>query len=120
MKIAMSCDAKSADASIDSRFGRAPYFAIYDTETQEFDFIDNHQTLNTPSGAGIQSAQHVVNAGVSVVLTGHCGPKAFKAMTAADIKIYTNVSGAIKEAIAAHERGELAEAAEADVEGHWI
>jgi predicted Fe-Mo cluster-binding NifX family protein len=119
MKIAVSCSEKSADAVVDSRFGRAPYFAIYDTETHEFDFIDNQQTLNTASGAGIQSAQHVVNAGVSALLTGHCGPKAFKAMKAADVKIYTNVSGTLKAAVAALEQGELTEASEADVEGHW-
>jgi len=120
MKIAISCTDKSSEAKVDTRFGRAPYFAIYDTESQEFDFIDNQQTLNTPSGAGIQAAQHVVNAGVSALLTGHCGPKAFKAMTAAGIKIFTNASGSLKDAIAAFENKELTPASEADVEGHWL
>lgn len=120
MKIAVSCTTKSPEATVDSRFGRAPYFAIYNTETLKFEFIDNQQTLNSPSGAGVQSAQHIVNAGVSAVLTGHCGPKAFKAMNAAGIKIYTNVSGDLQDAIAAFEKGELTEAAEADMEGHWV
>jgi len=120
MKIAMSCAAKSPDAELDSRFGRAPYFAIYDDEIKSFDFINNQQTLNSPSGAGVQAAQNVVNAGVSVLLTGHCGPKAFKAMTAAGIKIYTNVSGSLHDAMAAFERGELVDASTADVDGHWI
>ena len=120
MKIAISCTEKSPETDVDSRFGRAPFFAIYNTETQEFEFIDNQQTLNSPSGAGVQAAQHIVNAGVSALLTGHCGPKAFKAMNAAKIKIYTNISGAVKDAIAAFEKGELTEAAEADMEGHWI
>lgn len=120
MKIAVSCTEKSTDAAVDSRFGRAPYFAIYDTETKEFEFIDNQQTLNTASGAGVQAAQHVVNADVSALLTGHCGPKAFKAMNAAEIKIYTNVSGLLKDALAMFESGSLVLTSEADVEGHWV
>ncbi len=120
MKIAVSCTTNSPDAMVDSRFGRAPYFAIYDTATHNFDFLDNQHTLNSPSGAGVQSAQHVVNANVSALLTGHCGPKAFKAMTTARITIYTNVSGSLIDAVAACENGELVEASEADVDGHWL
>lgn len=120
MKIAISCTEKSVHASVDPRFGRAACFYIYDSDTGEYDFIDNQQSLNSPSGAGVQAAQIVVNAGVDVLLTGHCGPKAFRAVRAARIKIFTNVSGPIAEVISACQNGQLEEATEADVEGHWV
>ena len=120
MKIAISCQEKSIDADVDPRFGRAPYFCIYDTETDSCEFIDNQQTLDSPSGAGVQSAQNVVNAGVSALLTGHCGPKAFRALSAAKIKIYTEVAGTVQEAVSSFRNDALTPAQAADVEGHWI
>jgi predicted Fe-Mo cluster-binding NifX family protein len=38
-------------------------------------------------GAGIQAAEHVANSGAEVVLTGYVGPKAFKALQAAGIRV---------------------------------
>ena len=120
MKIAISCREKSMDSEVDARFGRAPYFCIYETDDDSFEFIDNQQTLNSPSGAGVQSAQNVVNAGVSALLTGHCGPKAFRALTSAHIKVYTDVAGTVQEAVSALRNNELSPSSAADVEGHWV
>lgn len=120
MKMAISCKEKSKNAVVDPRFGRALYFCIYDTETDAYDFIDNQQTLISPSGAGVQAASHLTNAGVSVLLTGHCGPNAFRALRAANMKIYHNVSGTLTDVINAFQKGKLTPASEADVEGHWV
>ena len=40
----------------------------------------NQQSLNLPQGAGIQAAQNVANHEPEVVLTGNCGPKAFRTL----------------------------------------
>ncbi len=119
MKIAVSATDQTLDARVDSRFGRAPYFLIYDDETDEHSFIDNQQALNAASGAGVQAAQNVVESGAEALLTGHCGPKAFRTLAAGDVAIYINVSGTLSEAIKAYKKGEYSKAETADVNGHW-
>ena len=78
MKIALTTSGKSLDAPVDSRFGRAPGFLLYDLETKTFSVVDNELNLNAPQGAGIQAAETIVRSGARALVTGHCGPKAFR------------------------------------------
>ena len=119
MKIAISTSGPELDAQIDPRFGRAKSFIVYDTDTAEITGVDNTQNLNAPQGAGIQAAATVARLGATVLITGHCGPKAFRALTAAGIKIYTGATGTVAAAVAQFQAGMLTLAAAADVEGHW-
>lgn len=121
MKYAISVREKSTDALVDTRFGRAQTFAIYDTVSEDCEWHANTQNLQAAQGAGIQSAQNVVNLGAEAVISGHCGPKAFRVLTVAGIKIYT-VSGklTIKEAVNQIETGQIKPVEGADVDGHWV
>jgi len=119
MKVALTTSGNDLAAPLDSRFGRAPKFLIYDLEAKTFEIVDNEQNLNAAQGAGIQSAQNIARLGVKAVVTGHCGPKAFKVLKAADIKIYNTVAATVTEALNQYRDGKLAEASDADVEGHW-
>ena len=119
MKIAISAEENSLDGQVDARFGRAKGFIIYDIDTGEFVYKANDQNLNAPQGAGIQSAKNVIDAGAGSILSGHLGPKAFATLQAAGVKVYTNVSGSITEAIEKYKAGGLTPSAGADVEGHW-
>lgn len=119
MKIAITTSGTGLDAPIDPRFGRARRFVVVDTETGEAHEQDNTQNLNAPQGAGIQAAAAVSRLGATVLITGHCGPKAFQALAAAGIKIYTGATGSVSEAIAQFKAGRLKAADSADVEGHW-
>jgi predicted Fe-Mo cluster-binding NifX family protein len=120
MKIAITSTGNSLDNEIDPRFGRAAFFIIYDTETKQVRFLENSQSLNTPAGAGIQAAQKIIDAGAQALLTGHCGPNAFRALDAAGVTIYINVSGLVQDAIQDFNKGKLEKAEKADVESHWI
>ena len=120
MKIAISAAGKTLDSQVDPRFGRAAGFIIYDMETGTFEYKDNSQNLNAMQGAGIQSAKHLSDLGAGALITGHCGPKAFTALKAAGVKIFTGAAGTVAEAIEKFKHGELAEARDADVEGHWM
>src|SRR5574344_1573265 len=120
MLIAISASENNLDSQIDLRFGRAKGFIIYDLENNAFEFIDNVQNLDAAQGAGIQAAQNVVNKNVEAVITGHCGPKAFKVLSTSEVKVYTVETGKISEIIEKFKNGELQEAASADVEGHWV
>ena len=118
MKIAITTSGKNHDAPVDPRFGRAKGFVIYDTETGEWSLLDNAQNLQAAQGAGIQAATSVVKAGAEAVLTGNCGPKAFRALSAGKVTVYTGVSGTIREAVEDFRSGTLPPAAQASVGEH--
>ncbi|MCK5835168.1 MAG: NifB/NifX family molybdenum-iron cluster-binding protein, partial [Lentisphaeria bacterium] len=107
-------------ALVDPRFGRCNQFIVFDSITESFEVIDNKQNLNAAQGAGIQSAQTVANSGSEVLISGHCGPKAFKVLTQANIKVFTCQDLTIKESITQFLAGDLVQAEGADVEGHWV
>jgi predicted Fe-Mo cluster-binding NifX family protein len=119
MKIIVTSTGDGLEAQVDPRFGRAACFLLYDTESKEAHSVDNRQSLNAAQGAGIQAAETISRLGAECLLTGHCGPKAFRALTAAGIRVYTGAEGTVAEAIAAFEQGRLGHASGADVEGHW-
>jgi len=120
MKIAFPAFTEDSNNLIEARFGRAKYFIIYDTETDQFTSIPNQVNLLSPVGAGIQAAQKVIESGAQVVITGHCGPKAFKVLSSAGVKVITGAEGIkIKEALEKYKKGELKPTLEPDVEGHW-
>jgi predicted Fe-Mo cluster-binding NifX family protein len=119
MKIVITAQDAGLDGPVDPRFGRAKYFVVFDTETGEHTLHDNEQNLNAPQGAGIQAAQTVAALGAQVLLTGHVGPKAFHALHAAEIRVYSGVSGSVRQAIDSWKANQLSPAAKADVDGHW-
>ena len=119
MKILITATDKSLDAEVDPRFGRAKFFALYETDNDQVDFINNEQNLNAPSGAGIQAGSNVIKTGATVVITGNCGPKAFRTLSEAGIKLVTNATGTVREVAEKFKRGEYEFTTKANVEGHW-
>jgi predicted Fe-Mo cluster-binding NifX family protein len=119
MKIAVSSEGADPKANVDPRFGRARTFLLYDTETEKFEELENVQAKNLAQGAGIQAAQRVADHRADVVLTGHCGPKAYRTLRAAGIDVVLGATGTVEEAVSRYVRGELRPATGPDVEGHW-
>ena len=119
MKTAFTTSGSDLNAPLDSRFGRAPKFLVYDLETNAFEVVDNQQNLNAAQGAGIQSAETVARSGAKAVVTGHCGPKAFRVLSAAGIRIYNTDAPTVAAALEQYRSGKMIEAKGADVEGHW-
>lgn len=120
MKIAFSTSGNDLSAPLDTRFGRAPKFLVYDTDTKAVTIVDNTQNLNAAQGAGVQSAQNVAASGAEVLVSGHCGPKAFSVLDAADIKVFTTDVETVADALKAYEAGSLKALTSADVGGHWM
>ena len=92
-KIAITSEGPSLDDPLDPRFGMAAGFVVVDLETMDIQYIDNGQSQVMAQGAGIQAAELVAQAGVSCLLTGYVGPKAFQALSAAGIKVGQNLEG---------------------------
>ena len=105
MKIAVSSTGLSLNDQIDARFGRCAYFVIVDPATMDFEAIPN-QNVSSTSGAGISSAQLMVDKGVDIVLTGNLGPKAANVFDASNTKVVTNMSGPVGEAVQRYASGE--------------
>ena len=87
MKIVIPVDEKMELSDVCVVFARTPYFGVYNTEDNSFDFIDNTATESS-SGAGIKAAQLLVDEGVDVLLTPRCGENSEEVLKAAEIKIY--------------------------------
>jgi predicted Fe-Mo cluster-binding NifX family protein len=92
-KIAVTSEGPLLDDLVDPRFGRAAGFVVVDLDTMDTLYIDNGHSQVMARGAGIQAAGLVARAGVSCLLTGYVGPKAFQALTAAGIKVGQNLEG---------------------------
>ncbi len=119
MKVVLTAAGREMTSALDPRFGRAKYFIVVDTESGEFAVHDNAQNLNAAQGAGIQAGETVARLQAEAVITGNVGPKAFRALNAAGIKIYLSGNDSIAEALRKFKTGELKETTAANVEGHW-
>ena len=120
MKIAITTAGSDLEAAVELRFGRATGFLMYDTESETFEVLDNRQQLNAAQGAGIQAGQNVVNSGATLLISGHCGPKAMQVLKVGKIAVYlTNEATSVAEVLKRYKAGELEKISEADVEGHW-
>jgi predicted Fe-Mo cluster-binding NifX family protein len=118
MKICVTATADSLDAQMDPRFGRCAYLVIVDSENLQFVAIPN-AAAGVTSGAGIQAAQTIANEGVTLLITGDVGPKAFQALSAAGIEIVTGAFGTVREAIEKFKKGELRKTGAPTVRGHF-
>jgi predicted Fe-Mo cluster-binding NifX family protein len=117
-KIAVTSDGPTLDDQVDPRFGRAAGFMIVDLETGESQYVDNGASQARSQGAGIQAAETVARTGATVVLTGHVGPKAFQALSAAGLKIAHNLENmTVRQAIENFKKGNVAWATPEDARG---
>jgi len=119
MKVAITSVDGTMEGMVDERFGRCKKFIIYDSETKNHTIIDNTLNIGAAQGAGIQSAQNIINSGTKAVISGHLGPNAYRVLQTAGIEIYTVSNMTAAQAIEAYEQGRLQKLTGPDVGGHW-
>jgi predicted Fe-Mo cluster-binding NifX family protein len=119
MKIAVTSTGKDLDSPMDPRFGRAAYILLVDPDTMAFEVLDNAENLNALKGAGIQAAAMISDKKADILLTGFCGPNAFKTLDAANVKVAGDVSGTVREAVAAYVDGNVTVVSAPNAQGHW-
>ena len=106
MKLCVTSTGKQLDDPVDPRFGRSHYFMIVDSDSLQFEAIQN-PAITTGGGAGTKAAQVVADHDAEVVLTGNVGPNAFNTLEAAGLKIIVGlVDTTVKEAVEGFNAGQ--------------
>ncbi len=118
MKIAVTSTGPSLDSQVDPRFGRCQYFIVIDTDTMDWEAIENGNA-SLRGGSGIQAGQLMAQKDVKAVLTGNCGPNAFQTLSAANIEIYTGAAGLVRDAVERYKAGQLSSTRGATVGSHF-
>jgi predicted DNA-binding protein (UPF0251 family)/predicted Fe-Mo cluster-binding NifX family protein len=119
MKIAITSADGTLDGKVDERFGRARKIVLYNMTTKEHSVVDNASNFNAAQGAGIQTAQNVIKLGAKAIISGHFGPKAYRAVQMAGLEVYSATDMTVNEAIKGFKKGELIKLAGADVAPRW-
>jgi predicted Fe-Mo cluster-binding NifX family protein len=117
MRVAVTALGRTLEDHVDRRFGRCRYFVIVEPNSLSVEDLDNDGDASG-GGAGVRAAQILVDHGVDAVITGDCGPNAFRALKAAGISVYTGADGTVSESIQRYVAGELSEEAEPTTESH--
>ena len=119
MKVAVSSTGNSLDSPMDPRFGRASFILVVDTQTLEFEVFDNTENKNAFKGAGIQAAAMISHEDAKVLITGFCGPNAFKTLEAAGVKVVSDQAGRVIDVVQKFKQGNVKYADGANKDGHW-
>jgi len=117
MNICITSYGNNLDSEVDPRFGRCAYFIIADTDSFNFEAVENVYAQSS-GGAGIQSGQFMNDKNIKAVLTGNVGPNAHKTLEGSKIDIYTGVSGNVKTAIIKFKNNEYKKTSKPSVESH--
>lgn len=108
MKIALPISDNKENSDICPSFGRASYFLIINTQTNETTRFEN-VAASGAGGAGIAAAQSIIDRGADVVITERCGENAAKVLARANIKLLKSASKSIQENVEAFSAGQLSE-----------
>ncbi|MDD2901388.1 MAG: NifB/NifX family molybdenum-iron cluster-binding protein [Syntrophales bacterium] len=109
--VAISASGANLDSCVEPRFGRARFFILVDPATGDWEPLDNLANLSSLLDVGILTAKNLTkNRVVEAVVTGHCGPKAFKELQHAGVKVFLNARGSLRLVLNKLRQGELQEA----------
>ena len=117
MRIAGTSAGNEPDSNVDDRFGRCPFFMIYDTEKKGYESVDNRGNAGG-GGAGISTAQSIMDLNVSAVITSNLGPNAYRVLNAGGIEVYLCPGVTIADAVDKFNKGELESMGGSNVGGH--
>ncbi|MDD3322587.1 MAG: NifB/NifX family molybdenum-iron cluster-binding protein [Paludibacter sp.] len=98
MKIAITSEGNQMDSKIDARFGRCAYFAIYNTDTKETEFLVN-PAKDSSGGAGPEAVQFVAQTGVKKIFAGDFGTKIHSLLHSLSIEMINEKDKTISEII---------------------
>ena len=106
MKIALASRGKTISSRIDDRFGRCPYFLVFDTTSKAMETIEN-PGVKEKNAAGIRACQMLIDNDINAVVVKNIGHNSLVTLTGAGMDVYTVGSGTVSGAIKKMKRGDL-------------
>ncbi len=107
MKLIIPAENNSLTSPVCSSFGRAPLYVSYDTETGDYEFLNNSVATSSQGGAGIKAAQMLVDHGTGAIIACRCGNNAAQVLKAAHIDMYLAQEGSVMNNIERFKNGGL-------------
>ena len=109
MKIVFTTKGNTWDSPMDSRFGRAEMFLVYDDSNDTLQEVLNNETESIEHGAGLQTSKKVLGLNADVIITGNgAGQKALEILKSVDAKMYVGAGDmSVKEAYDAFKSNQL-------------
>ncbi len=117
MKVVVSAMGDTPESEVDPRFGRCRYLIFHDPESDGWEAVPN-SNIDAAGGAGIRTAQLVLDRGAEAVITGNMGPNAMEVLSSAGIPVHTGASGTVRSALEAFLSGRLPMTGGPTVPGH--
>ncbi len=118
MKLAVCAKGEGLKAEVDQRFGRCPFFVVVDTKNKGVVESLSNENAEAAGGAGPQAAQLLAGRDIEAVVLGNVGPNAVEALRAANIKVYSGVTGTVEDSLEKFLEGSLKLVSEATVSSH--
>ncbi len=108
MKVAITATSEDIKGDVDTVFGRCRYFLIADISEDKVTDVRAIENTNYRGrgGVGVAAAQLVAEQGVSAVISGNVGPRAFDILSQFGIEVY-KASGKIEKALQDFIEGKL-------------
>ncbi len=106
MIIMIPLDDNSKEATICVSLGRAPYFLVHDSKQATSQVLPN-PAADAQGGAGIKTAQLIVDNKADALITPRCGQNAAEVLQAAQVAIYKASGSSVADNIKLLEEGKL-------------
>lgn len=87
------------DSGLDSRFGRAAYFLVYDTNGEKIVSVDENKFKDEDSGVGVKTGGLVIEKGCGAVIGPQTGPKLADILRQAGIKMIADTEGTVRDVL---------------------
>ncbi len=86
-------------SEIDTRFGRANYFMVYDIDDNKIISVEDNKYKSEGHGVGIKTAGTAVEKGCTLVIGAQPGPKAEQVFKEGNVEMFVVTEGSVKDAI---------------------
>lgn len=111
MKLCITATGKEIDANVDTRFGRAPWFLIVDTDKGTIIEAVENYAVAQGQGAGIAATKLLSDKNIDAILTGTVGPNAAEVFQTTGISLFEGLSpqDTVQEALIKFKQGSYAQ-----------